>query len=77
MRTTIDLPEDLHRITSTIARDRSQSLSQTVSSLLREALRLDERSPSGLSVDERTGLPTLRTGGPPVTAEDVRAVEDP
>jgi hypothetical protein len=38
MRTTADLPADLHRAATLHARDRHQSLSRTVSDLLRAAL---------------------------------------
>jgi hypothetical protein len=74
MRTTIDLPDDLHRQAISIARDTSRTLSETVADLLRRALghgQLQEvfRSPS-------TGLPVIRLGTP-VTTDDVRALEDP
>jgi hypothetical protein len=37
MRTTIDLPDDLHRQAMSIARDTSRSLSETVADLMRAA----------------------------------------
>jgi len=73
MRTTIDLPDDLHQIVSAVARDRHQTLSQTVSDLLRRAFRTNPDAP--LETDHRTGLPTVRLGHP-VTSEDVRRLED-
>jgi len=73
MRTTIDLPDDLHRIARAIARDEGRSLSDTVAVLLRRALRLDE--PVARRRDDGTGLPTVRLGTP-VTSEDVRSLDD-
>ena len=73
MRTTIDLPDDLHRVASAIARDRRQTLSQTVADLLRRALSPD-RSTS-MSISPVTGLPTVGLGRT-ITSEDVRALED-
>lgn len=73
MRTTIDLPDDLHEIVSSVARDRHQTLSQTVSELLRRAFEATPAAP--LETDKRTGLPVVRLGRP-VTTEDVRSLED-
>jgi hypothetical protein len=78
MRTTIDLPEDLHEIASALARATDRSLSQTVSELIRRGLRSDsaiaERAP-GYQISSETGLPLFRSSRV-VTAEDVRALED-
>jgi Arc/MetJ family transcription regulator len=73
MRTTIDLPEDLHKQALAIARDTSQSLSQTVADLMRRGL---ERG-GGVEVSQsaRTGLPVLHLGKI-ITSEDVRTLED-
>jgi hypothetical protein len=38
MRTTIDLPDDLHRQAMSIARDTPRSLSETVAALMRRGL---------------------------------------
>jgi hypothetical protein len=79
MRTTIDLPEDLHRIALAIARDTGRSLSQTVAELVRrglaapEALR-DHDAPA-YTVDAATGLPRVRSKRL-ISAEDVRRVDD-
>lgn len=72
MRTTIDLPEDLHRIAAAIARDDGTTLSATVARLLRAAL---QGGPIAAETSERTGLTLLRLGHP-VTSEDVRSLED-
>jgi hypothetical protein len=73
VRTTIDLPADLHQLTSALARSRKQTLSQTIADVLRGAL-LSDRSPD-VTRDRRTGLPLVRLGRP-ITAEDVAEVED-
>jgi predicted transcriptional regulator len=70
MRTTIDLPEDLHRQAHDIARDKSWTLSQAVAWLMRRGL--GERLPSPeIAVDELTGLLTMRTGRV-ITEEEVK-----
>ncbi len=74
MRTTIDLPEDLHRAATSLARDRGSSLSQTVSDLVRRALR-PEAGSGQVTLDTRTGLPVVYVGVP-VTTEMVRAAID-
>ena len=75
MRTTIDLPEDLHRAAVALARDRHQSLSRTVSDLLRLGL-AHPAEPGGDAVSRRPdGFPVLVTDQR-ITAEDVRALDD-
>jgi predicted transcriptional regulator len=73
MRTTIDLPDDLHRQASAIARDTSRSLSETVADLMRRGLRASHGAE--VSRSPRTGLPVIRLGTV-ITSEDVRALED-
>ncbi|HEU0169184.1 MAG TPA: antitoxin [Chloroflexota bacterium] len=73
MRTTIDLPEALHRQLLAIARDRSRSFSQTVTELLERSLAPGKTSP--LTRSEVTGLPVMNIGRV-ITSEDVRALED-
>jgi hypothetical protein len=74
VRTTIDLPDDLHRIAMSLARDTGQTLSQAVATLLRRALARTE--PVERYTDPRTGFPVMRLGGAPITVEDVRALDD-
>lgn len=74
MRTTVDLPDDLHRAALSLARDRGQSLSRTVSELVRLALR-PEGGRGAVDRDASTGLPLVRLGHP-VTTEMVRAAAD-
>jgi Arc/MetJ family transcription regulator len=56
MRTTIDLPDDLHRAAMLIARDRHQSLSRTVANLMRSALVGDGHDTSLSSAPASTGV---------------------
>ncbi|HVA59058.1 MAG TPA: antitoxin [Mycobacteriales bacterium] len=74
MRTTIDLPDDLHQAAALIARDRHQTLSRTVASLLRSALAVETHNAT-IEIDPDSGLPTLRVGRR-ITAEDVAAVDE-
>ena len=74
MRTTIDLPEDLHRLAQAIARDTHRSLSETVADLIRRGL-VAGNSTAVVSKDPRTGLPLVSVGTI-VTSEDVRSLED-
>ena len=72
MRTTIDLPDDLHAIASSLARDRGCTLSIAVVDLLRRALGPNTRVEV---VDPRTGFPLLASGHP-VTTDEVRSLDD-
>ncbi len=73
VRTTIDLPDDLHKQALAIARDTRRTLSETVADLIRRGLRAG--GTTELSRDPRTGLPLVSIGTV-VTSEDVRALED-
>lgn len=77
MRTTIDLPADLHQETVYLARATGKTLSQTVADLLRRALGAGEGSAGpAFTIDERTGLPVFPSTGRTITNEDVAALED-
>ena len=73
MRTTIDLPEDLHQRAKRIAHDTSRTLSETVGDLIRRGL--EGRAAAAMERSERTGLPVVAIGRV-VTSEDVRALDD-
>jgi predicted transcriptional regulator len=73
MRTTIDLPDDLHAQAMALARDTHQSLSQTVAGLIRRGLSSGE--PTDIAQSDRTGLPIAHVGRM-ITTEDVRQLED-
>jgi hypothetical protein len=73
MRTTIDLPDDLHAQAVALARDTHQSLSQTVAALIRRGL--GSGAPGATTRSPRTGLPVAHLGRT-ITTEDVRRLED-
>ena len=75
MRTTIDLPEDLYEVARSLARDKSQSLSATVAELMRRGLYDAKPRTTWLERSPVTGLLVLH-GGPTITTEDVKALED-
>jgi hypothetical protein len=76
VRTTIDIPDDLHRQALAIARDTARTLGETIAILMRRGLDHGGGSGAvGLSRSDRTGLPVLRLGTT-ITTEDVRALED-
>ncbi len=73
MRTTIDLPDDLHRQAMSIARDTSRSLSETVADLMRRGLGQGARGE--VTRSPVTGLPVVRLGAT-ITTDDVRQLDD-
>ena len=73
MRTTVDLPADLHAQAVAIARDTHRTLSETVAFLMRRGL--GEGRAGGLTHSAATGLPVVHLGKV-ITTEDVRALED-
>src|SRR5262245_7104730 len=73
VRTTIDLPDDLHEQALAIARDTHRTLSETVADLMRRGL--GAGSTATISLDPRPGLPLVSVGTV-VTSEDVRSLED-
>ena len=73
MRTTVDLPADLHAQVVSIARDTHRTLSETVAFLMRRGL--GESRGAELTHSALTGLPVVRLGRM-ITTEDVRALED-
>ena len=79
MRTTVDIPADLHGVAQGLARDTGRSFSQTVVWLMRRGLNTAdhgaEPAPLPYVTDPVTGLPQVRSSRP-VTSEDMRALED-
>jgi predicted transcriptional regulator len=73
MRTTVNLPADLHAQVVTIARDTHRTLSETMTFLMRRGLSTGRGA--ALTHSAATGLPVVRVGRV-ITSEDVRAVED-
>ena len=86
MRTTIDLPDDLHHAVNSIAAHSRKSMNQTVAELIRRGLQAPQLTDSDanastaniasvIRMDPLTGLPLIRSARP-VSVEDVRALED-
>jgi hypothetical protein len=73
MRTTVDIPDDLHSVQQSVARDQGKTLSQVIAALLRRTL--TPGGSSAISTDNRTGLPVVRIGRV-ITSDDVRGLED-
>jgi hypothetical protein len=72
MRTTVTLPDDLHEQTMALARDEGRTFSNTVAMLLRRSL---SRTATPRIVEGPHGL-LVSVDGLPLTAEDVRALDD-
>lgn len=80
MRTTIELPDRLHRIATGLAHDTGRSLSQTVADLIERGLQQPPAPtpPHGSGRFARhaaTGLPVVRSARR-ISAADVKALED-
>lgn len=71
MRTTVDLPDDLHELARQLAHEGDRSLSDVIAELIRLGLR---RPVTELASSSR-GMPLMSVGRP-VTAEDVRSLDD-
>jgi predicted transcriptional regulator len=71
VRTTVDLPDDLHALARQLAHDANRSMSDVIAELMRLGLR------QGRATTTRSprGLPQLSIGRA-VTAEDVRSLDD-
>lgn len=74
MRTTVDLPDDLHQQAMSIARDTSRSFSETVADLIRRGLG-QGHADAEVSKSALTGLPVISLGTV-ITTQDVRRLED-
>ncbi|MBK9656447.1 MAG: antitoxin [Rhodanobacteraceae bacterium] len=79
MRTTIDLPADLHAIAGQLAHNQRVSMSQVVVDLMRRALNSPPQQGQSLGkivYHPVTGFPTMRLGSGPITTEMVRQMQD-
>jgi hypothetical protein len=83
MRTTIQLPDDLHRIATSLARHNQRSLGDIVAELMRRGLEVQAPAArasapqAAFRIDDETGLPVVTTGaGRVMTDDDVYALED-
>ncbi len=72
MRTTIDLPSDLHAAARELAHREGKTLSQVVAELMRRGLKPGSRARPPTN---RVGLPAISVGRV-VTEEDVRSLDD-
>ena len=79
MRTTLDLPDDLHSVLVSLSSSNRKSMSHTAAELIRLGLTRPASNATAVSkavsVSKRTGLPLVRFPRP-ISAEDVRALED-
>lgn len=73
MRTTVDLPDDVHKIVVNIARDTHRSVSATVADIVAREVR--GGGAAGLVEDAERGV-VLVDLGEPTTTENVRELED-
>lgn len=70
MRTTVDLPDDIHDLARELAHQQNRTMSDVLTELIRMGL-----TPSEPGLPSPTGMPTISVGRT-VTAEDVRSLED-
>lgn len=78
MRTTLDLPDELHRIVASLAVHTRRSLSATAAELMQRGLAASSGAAevrTDLVRSAETGLPTVHLPRV-VTPEDVKALED-
>jgi hypothetical protein len=79
MRTTIDLPSDLHSVLASLARSNRSSMSQTAVALVRRGLQVPVHDTAGgplvPAVSTVTGLPLVPLSRA-ISGQDVRALED-
>ena len=73
MRTTIELPDDLHTLARELAHQRGVSMSEVVADLMRRALAPPD---SPTTARSKRGMPIVRLGGASVTNDEVRSLED-
>ena len=71
MRTTIDLPDDVHELLKYLANARGESMGATVASVVRAAGQGDPPPTQRIERDPETGL-LLLVGGTPRSDEEVR-----
>jgi predicted transcriptional regulator len=71
MRTTIDLPADLHALARQLAHDERRSMSDVVADLIRRGL----PQPNRATDSGPRGMPQVAIGRT-ITAEDVRSLDD-
>ncbi|MXW42261.1 MAG: antitoxin [Acidimicrobiia bacterium] len=76
MRTTVDLPEDIHTLASELAHQQRKTMSEVLVEFIRDGLNsLNEAEVNEKAEVNKSGWPTV-TIGRIITAEDVRSLED-
>lgn len=70
MRTTVDLPDDIHDIARQLAHDANRSMSSVIADLIRVGL-----AQGRIPQQSRRGSPLVSVGRV-VTSEDVRSLDD-
>ena len=74
MRTTVDLPPDLHALARELAHQQNKTMSQVITECVQKALGIATESAPRIDTAS-SGWPLVKLGRP-VTAEDVRSLED-
>lgn len=72
MRTTVDLPDDVLALARQLAHEQGRSMSDVLVDLVRAGMRRDGETPADRSP---RGMPLVSVGRP-VTADDVRSLDD-
>ena len=75
MRTTVDLPESVHRRARELAASRGQSLSAVIAELTIRGLAASGE-PLMVTPSGHSRFPTISLGGGPITSDDVAAALD-
>ena len=72
MRTTLELPDDLHALARELAHQQNKTLSGVIVEMLRKALGTGDTTSD---TSHETGWPTVSVDRP-ITIEDIRSLED-
>lgn len=73
MRTTIDLPADLHALAREIAHQQHKTMSEVITECVKRGLGIAPNHTAQIATG--SGFPRI-TLGRPITAEDVRTLDD-
>lgn len=76
MRTTIDLPDNIHELARYLAASRGESLGATIAAILEDVIDTEDRATSGVRgvhLDPRSGLLSV-AGGPLRRSAEVRSL---
>jgi plasmid stability protein len=76
VRTTIDLPDDIHELVRYLAASRGESLGATIAAVLENVIDTEDRvthAVRGVQIDPKSGLLSV-SGGPLRRAAEVRSL---